>query len=171
MPCVVGNRVRSWRCWLSDIIPGDQHVSPPHTRLLTLASICLMRTLHDNYIPDQRRPSNFTNCSSIMKQELTIASYWRRPTHAEYWNRATAIRMQKTDLKVGFQAIIWNSTHAMHPHEKCRKSQCAQRIESTRLHALFFACVHCIFRFFDCIASRVTVCVACVGYDNLETAC
>ena len=49
--------------------------------------------------------------------------------------------MQKTDLKVGFQAVVRIATHAVHTHEKR-----TQRIESITC-IVFFVSMHCVFRF------------------------
>jgi len=105
-----------------------------------------------------------------MNKNLPIAG-WH--TRAERRNRAVAIRMQKTDLKVDFQAVVRNAMHAMYAHKKCRKTQCTQ----SRINAcvVFFACIRCVFWFL--IASQAMRplccirCIACVAYNNLETVC
>jgi len=83
-----------------------------------------------------------------MNKNLAIAG-WR--THAERRNTATAIRMQKTDLKVGFQAVVCNATYAMHAMYAHKKYNAKNRIDC--VHCVF-ACMRCIFRFLCISASQ-----------------
>ena len=56
---------------------------------------------------------------------------------------------------------------ATHAHTKMQRMHAENRIDAC---VVFFACIRCVFRFFDCVASRASVALR-VAYNNLETVC
>jgi len=115
-------------------------------------------------IPDQRRSSNFTNCSSIMKQELS----YRGLTYT-CWTSKQSHRHQNAENRV--KGRFPSCRTQRNTCNVCtRKTQRKQRIESVACIA-FFACVRCLFQFFWLCRKPCVLCVAYVVYDSLETAC
>jgi len=76
-----------WCCWLSNT---GVHLFNADALITT------SRTSVDRRISQTAYPP--------WNKNLPIAG-WRRPTRDECWNRAAAVRMQKTGLKVGFQLL------------------------------------------------------------------
>jgi len=106
--------------------------------------------------------------------ELHISVFWLRCklcvgciACVEYDSLETACRHMKMDLKVGFQAAAPNATHEGHATQSKNnnaRNACTWKtlqkmhtgIESIACVA-FFACVHCIFQYFDCVANCASV--------------
>jgi len=74
----------------------------------------------------------------------------------------------KTDLKVGFQAAICNASRSYDADQKPQHMQCKHMKNTEKrnarkdrigcVHYVFhLRAMHCVFRFFDCVTSRVSV--------------
>ena len=86
-----------------------------------------------------------------------------------HWKLHVACRSMKMDLRIGFQAAIRNATdatHAGHATQFTNRNECNARHEKRKGRNDRIGCVRCIFRYFDCVASRASI--AYVASNRLE---
>ena len=118
-----------------------------------LIIIFITRTTVDRRISQTAHPS--------WNENLPIAA-WHRPTRAKHWNTAAAIRTEQ--LPSECRKKTWRSVSKLsHTTQRRQCTHCTHtknaphaRIESLACIAVF-VCVRCVFRFFNCVASRVSV--------------
>ena len=103
---------------------------------------------------------------------IVISGFWLRRNHASVAFcvlRMTAWKApMKTDLKVGFQAAIFNAIRSYDADQKPQHMQCKHMKNTEKrnarkdrigcVHYVFhLRAMHCVFRFFDCVTSCVSV--------------